>query len=306
MSKYPGQNLVNDLPMYKEGETMISAVDIRLVYVDDDFFKTLKIDLLSGRELTLADTSQDNSSLRVVINESASKRLGIPVDDAPGKTLLSEFEDESFRATIVGVMRDVFYQNLASEVGPFMVIADAPANLSYLVADIHTENYYDFVSRMEDTWKSIMPDFPFEFSFLDDNINALYQTERSLSRIISTFTFLAILISCLGLFGLSVFAAEQRMKEIGIRKVLGASNMRIVGMLSGDFLKLVLLALLIASPLAYYMMNQWLADFAYRIPISWTYFIIAGGAALMITFFTVSFQSMKAALTNPSESLKSE
>ncbi len=306
MSKYPGQALVSDFPMYKEGESMNNAVDIRCIYVDDDFFKTLKIDLLSGRELTLADTSQDDISLRVVVNESALKRLGIPVDDAPGKNLFSQFEDESFRATIVGVMRDVLYQNLASEVGPFMVIADAPSNLSYLVADIHTENYSGFVSRMEDTWKSIMPDFPFEFSFLDDNINALYNTERSLSRIISMFTFLAILISCLGLFGLSVFASEQRMKEIGIRKVLGASNIGIVGMLSGDFLRLVFLALLIASPLAYYLMNQWLEDFAYRIPISWTYFIIAGIAALMITFFTVSFQSIKAALTNPAESLKSE
>lgn len=306
MSKYPGQKLVNDLPMYREGEDMNSAVDIRFNYVDSDFFRTLKINVQEGRELLMSDTTKDGSTMGVVLNETAIKRLGIRPQDAPGMQLFSQFEDLNFRAIIIGVMDDVIYQDLSNEVTPFMVAAEPIRNLQYLVADVSTADYHALTDKMEATWKRIIPDFPFEFSFLDDNINNLYKTEQSLSRIITVFTFIAIFISCLGLFGLSVFAAEQRRKEIGIRKVLGASTLGIVRILSFDFLKLVLVALVVASPLAYYFMDQWLGDFAYRIPVSGSYFIWAGVAALIISFFTVSFQSVRAALVNPSQSLKSE
>lgn len=306
VSKYPGQQVINDMPLYKQGEDMSSSVDIRAVYIDEGFFETLKIRLLSGRQLTRADTTRDGQSLRVVLNRTAIERLGISVDEAPGTRLFTDFEDAEISAQIVGVMDDIEYQSLAGEMGPFMVIAEPARNLIYMIADVSTVDLPGLISGIEETWKSFIPEYPFEFSFLDDNLNRLYETERSLAKIISLFTILTILISCLGLFGLSVFAAEQRMKEIGIRKLLGASTFGIVKLMSFDFLRLVALSLIIASPLAYYFADNWLNDFAHRISISSYYFLIAAGIAIGLAFITVSFQSIRAALVNPAESLKSE
>ncbi|MCB0670151.1 MAG: ABC transporter permease [Saprospiraceae bacterium] len=306
VSKYPGQQVINDIPLYKQGEDMSSSVDIRAVYIDEGFFETLKIPLLSGRELTRADTTRDGQSLRVVLNRTAIEKLGIPVDEAPGTMLFTDFEDAEISAQIIGVMDDIEYQSLSGEMGPFMVIAEPARNLIYMIADVSTGDLPGLISGIEETWKNFIPEYPFEFSFLDDNLNRLYETERSLAKIISLFTILTILISCLGLFGLSVFAAEQRMKEIGIRKLLGASTFGIVKLMSFDFLRLVALSLIIASPLAYYFADNWLNDFAHRISISGYYFLIAAGIAIGLAFITVSFQSIRAALVNPAESLKSE
>lgn len=306
MSKYPGQQLINDLPLYKEGQDMSSAVDIRAIYIDDGFFETLKVRLLSGRTLTQADTTRDGQNLRVVINKTAADRLGLEIAKAPGQELRTDFENVNIRAEIVGVMEDIQYQNLANEMGPFMVIAEPADNLNYLMADISSENLPALLSRIEETWRQIVPEYPFEFSFLDENLNRLYHTERSLARIISLFTLITIVISCLGLFGLSVFAAEQRMKEIGIRKVLGASTAGIIRLLSFDFLRLVIVALLFAAPFAYYFSDRWLDEFAHRIPVTFSYFFYAAIFAISIAFFTVSFQSIRAALVNPAKSLQSE
>lgn len=306
MSKYPGQQLINDLPLYKEGQDMSSAVDIRAIYIDDGFFETLKVRLLSGRTLTQSDTTRDGQNLRVVINKTAADRLGLEIAKAPGQELRTDFENVNIRAEIVGVMEDIQYQNLANEMGPFMVIAEPADNLNYLMADISSENLPALLSRIEETWRQIVPEYPFEFSFLDENLNRLYHTERSLARIISLFTLITIVISCLGLFGLSVFAAEQRMKEIGIRKVLGASTAGIIRLLSFDFLRLVIVALLFAAPFAYYFSDRWLDEFAHRIPVTFSYFFYAAIFAISIAFFTVSFQSIRAALVNPAKSLQSE
>lgn len=302
----PGRNLIQDIPLYKSGGSMENSVDIQMTYTDDFFFETLKIDLLSGRGLSKTDTSSQRNIIKVVVNEKAINQLGISVEDAPGTVLYSDFENIHIEATIVGVMENVLYQNLTKEVEAFMVAAAVPDNLLNLVADVNTTDYPTFISKAEDTWKSIMPNLPFEFTFLDSDIAQLYQTEQTLSRIIGIFTLMAILISCLGLFGLSAFAAEQRTKEIGIRKVLGATTTGLVGLLSKDFLTLIIAALFIASPLAYFFMDKWLADFAHRIDISWWIFVLAGFVAISIAFLTVGFQSVKAALANPVESLRSE
>ena len=159
---------------------------------------------------------------------------------------------------------------------------------------------------LETTWSQLIPDVPFEYHFLDEQFQLQYEAEQKLAWMINLFTLIAICISCLGLFGLSVFIAEQRTKEIGIRKVLGASTAGIVGLLSKGFVKLIFIALLIAIPIAWYAMNHWLNDFAYRISISGWVFVLTGVVAFGIVFLTISFQSVRAALVNPVESLKTE
>ena len=306
MSETPGQPLIRDIPLYKRGGSMTDATDIRMAYADENFLKTLKIGLLAGRAPTLADTSGSRGIIRVVVNESALKGLDIPVEAAPGVVLYSDFEDIHIEATVVGVMEDIAFEKLSSELGPFMIVAEPSRNLRNLVADVNANNYPDFLDKAKALWAEVVPGLPFDASFLDADIEQMYKTEQSLARIIGAFTLIAILISCLGLFGLSAFAAEQRTKEIGIRKVLGASVTGIVALLSKDFLKLVLLALVLASPLAYWFMEKWLENFAYRIDIRWWVFALAGVIAVAVAFLTVSFQSVKAALANPAEALKNE
>jgi putative ABC transport system permease protein len=159
---------------------------------------------------------------------------------------------------------------------------------------------------MEAKWKSLVPGEPFTYTFLDQDFQSNYAADARTARIVNSFTIISILISCLGLFGLAAFAAQQRIKEIGVRKVLGASVGSMVGLLSGDFIKLVIISMLIATPLTWYIMNQWLQDFAYKISIQWWMFVLAGALAVIIAMVTVSTQAIKAAITNPVKSLKSE
>jgi putative ABC transport system permease protein len=162
------------------------------------------------------------------------------------------------------------------------------------------------MSQIQSKWKELSPNQQFTYSFMDQDFDATYRSEQRIGQIFISFSTLAILIACLGLFGLAAYAAEQRNKEIGIRKVLGASVSTIVGMLSMDFIKLVLISIVISSPLAWLIMSKWLQDFAYRINMQWWILAMAGGVAVLIAFVTISFQSIKAALANPVESLRSE
>ena len=177
---------------------------------------------------------------------------------------------------------------------------------SYLIAKLTTKNYAGLIREIERTWSSINPDAPFVYSFLDKDFQKNYEKDQRASGIVGYFTFIAILVACLGLFGLSAFSAEQRTREIGIRKVLGASVSHVAVLLSKDFIKLVLIAIVIASPLAWYAMNKWLQGFAYQIKISWWMFLIAAVSALLITLITVGFQAMKVAIANPVNSLRTE
>ncbi len=306
MAVVPGQKVYNDIPLFREGQSMEVATDIRFTYVDENYLNTLKIKLLSGRFMTQADTSSMQGVGKIVINETALKELDIPLEEAPGKILRSEFGHMNFEITVTGVMQDFNFEGLGEKIDAFGVLINPPRDLSNVVADVQTSDYAAFFARAEAAWNAVLPNLPFEYSFLDEDFAKLYESEQSLSRIIGVFTFMAILISCLGLFGLSAFTAEQRTKEIGIRKVLGATAAGLVGLLSRDFLKLVVFSLLIASPLAWYFMGKWLDTFAYRAPVYWWIFAIAGGVTVGVAFLTVSFQSIKAALANPVESLKSE
>ena len=188
-----------------------------------------------------------------------------------------------------------------------MLVYDGnPGDLACMVVSTSSKNYKDLLGQIGAIWKKDLPAVPFDYSFLDDEVQKQYETEIILSQIINSFTLIAILISCLGLFGLAAFSAEQRSKEIGIRKVLGSSVSGIVGLLSKDFVKLVSISFIIATPIAWYGMGKWLQAFAYRIPLSWWMFALAGLTAMFIALITVSSQAIKAAIMNPVKSLKAE
>jgi putative ABC transport system permease protein len=227
---------------------------------------------------------------------------------APGARLYSQYLNGPVNyVDVVGVMKDFNYNSLHGEVRPFMLFYNSDASaFSYMTVAVSSENYKSVVSKMQNIWQKNLPGTPFEYSFLDQEVQKQYEAEISLSQIINSFTLMAILISCLGLFGLAAFSAEQRQKEIGIRKVLGASVTGVVALLSKEFIKLVTISFIIATPIAWWAMNKWLQAFAYKVTISWWMFAIAGVMSILIALFTVSFQAIKAALVNPVKSLKSE
>ncbi|HMB92063.1 MAG TPA: FtsX-like permease family protein, partial [Rhodothermales bacterium] len=206
---------------------------------------------------------------------------------------------------VVGVFRDYHHFSLKENIEP-MVLRIAPRLSRFVSLRLAAEDVPGVLAHATTTWESLYPGYPFRYFFLDEDFNEQYQSEEQLSRIFTTFATLAILIACLGLFGLAAFTAQQRTKEIGVRKVLGASVLSIVGLLSKNFVGLVALAFIIAAPLTYFGMAQWLQDFAYRVNLSWWVFLLAGGLALLIALMTVSYQSIKAALTDPVKSLRYE
>jgi putative ABC transport system permease protein len=240
----------------------------------------------------------------VLINETLAKRQGIKPETAAGTKLYSDKENY---VEVVGVMKDFNYNSLHGEVKPFMLLyTQNSSHLTKLIVSVNSNNYKTLLGKMETLWHKHLPSVPFEYAFLDDEVQKQYDAEITLGNIINSFTLMAILISCLGLFGLAAFSAEQRSKEIGIRKVLGASVPGIARLLSKDFLKLIIVAFVIATPIAWWAMSQWLQAFAYRVPISWWMFAIAGLLSILIALVTVSFQAIKAAVANPVKSLKSE
>jgi putative ABC transport system permease protein len=203
-------------------------------------------------------------------------------------------------------MKDFNYNSLRDDIKPFMLVYGADANLPVVVLSANSDNYQSLLAKIETAWRRDFPSVPFEYKFLDDEIQHQYEAELTVSHIINSFTLMAVLISCLGLFGLAAFSAEQRKKEIGIRKVLGASSFNLTALLSKDFLTLVLISILIASPVAWWAMSKWLQAFTYRVQISWWMFCAAGLIAVLIALFTVSFQAIKAAMANPVKSLRTE
>ena len=307
MTAYPGRFVPNDISMYKEGESMNSATVIRFAFTDENFINTLKVKLLAGRNFTPRDTSSDFSKSKVLVNQTVLKTMNISQEEAIGMVLRSDREDgEQVQHTIVGVFQDINFERMSEEIKPYMILIAPHQDLPQVIADVTTHDYPAFVQKAQKIWMELFPGVPFEYLFLDQEVAQLYQAEQTFSDIIGTFTLVAIFISCLGLFGLSVFAAEQRMKEIGIRKVLGASVGSLTGLLAKDFIILVVLSICIASPIAWYLMNQWLKDFAYRIEIQWWIFALAGLIAVAVAFLTVSVQSVRSALANPVKSLRSE
>lgn len=299
---YLSQFVPHDHGVYTAGGNMATATDAQNINTDEFFAKANGIKIIAGRDFRIGDTT------RVLINETLCKRLGITPQTAPGTRLYTQYAPDPVTfVEVAGVMKDFNYNSLHMEVKPFMLVyRNDPRQFNVMVVSTDSKNYKSLLVKMEALWRKDIADAPFEYSFLDTEVQKQYETEVTLSQIINAFTLMAIVISCLGLFGLAAFSAEQRSKEIGVRKVLGASVTGIVQLLSKDFVKLVLIALVIAAPIAWWGMNKWLQAFEYRVTISWWMFAMAGALALVIALVTVSSQAVKAARMNPVKSLKAE
>ncbi len=304
-SSYPGIENINDMLFYAEGKSINETVDIIICNAGNDYLETLGIELLHGRGFSKEFTGD---SAAVVLNEAAVKQLGYAIDNAVDKNIYFEWQGNKFTMNIIGVVKDYHFQSLHQEIKP-MALSISPffgSPMSYLILDTNTSDYADLIALLAGTWKKINSDSPFAYSFLDKDFQKSYEKEELTLMLIQFFTLIVIVIACLGLFGLASFTAEQRVKEIGIRKVLGSNISQIVILLSEDFLKLVILSFIIASPIGYYAMKEWLQGFAYHVNISWLVFAVAGISAVLIALITIIFQAIKAASLNPVDSLKSE
>ncbi len=269
--------------------------------VDYNYIPTMGMEMLEGRNFS---RSFGSDSLAMILNEAAVKSAGF--ENPIGKKLYTTFGPNAPTVpyTIIGVVKNFNYESLRQNVGPLSMILGNNSWTS--IYRFNTSDVSGLVNVIENKYKAIAPGMPFNYHFLDDSFDNMYRQEQRVGKVALTFTFLAVIIACLGLFGLATYIAEQRRKEIGIRKVLGASVSNIVTMLSTDFIKLVLVSFVIATPIAWWFMNKWLEDFAFRIDLSWWIFAITGITALVIALITLSFQAIKAAISNPVKSLRTE
>jgi putative ABC transport system permease protein len=297
-NNYMGATSYHDWIVYLPGGNLTTGVDQQNISSDENFAKTTGIQIISGRDFRFHD------SAKVLINETLMKRLGLNLKNAPGSKLLTGDERDY---EVAGVMKDFNYSSLHDNINPFMIICEPNKDdIHNVIVNVTSNDYKNLLTKIKNIWHKDLPAEPFQYAFLDAAVQQQYQSDITFSNIINSFTLMAILISCLGLFGLAAFSAEQRKKEIGVRKVLGASVAGLVQLLSKDFLKLVGISILIATPIAWWLMSKWLQQFAYRITISWWMFALAGSIAILIALFTISFQSIKAAIANPVKSLRTE
>ncbi len=275
--------------------------------VDDQYVDTYKMEIIQGRNFSKDFPSDKEQS--IIINEAAVRKLGW--QDDPTSQKIERFSGQNLSTrrvyNVVGVINDYHFQSLHEEIQPMMLYYTNPyGNFSILSVRVRPENIQETIGFLETTWKQFDTQYPFEYTFVDDQYDSLYRTEVRLGKLFSYFTTLAILIGCLGLFGLTSFTTEQRTKEIGIRKVLGASINGIIYMLVRDFTKWVFIAVIVAWPIGYLVMNKWLNNFAYRANLGVWIFLTSALLALVISIVTVSYQSIKAALANPAKSIRTE
>ena len=269
---------------------------MRRSFVDYDYLKTMQMDIVKGRNFSLSHSSDSTSA--VIINEAAARKFGWA--NPVGK----QFEGTPNK-TVIGVVKDFNFFSLHSKIGP-LIMSINPDQFYYLMIRVKPENLPATISFINKTWAGVVPDKPFDYSFLDQHFNEIYKNDERTGQMFGFFSTLAILIACLGLFGLAAYTGEQRIKEIGVRKVLGASVTNIVFLISKDFIKLVIISGIIAVPISYFAMNSWLQDFAYRVKIGPVIFILAISLAFLIAFITISSQALKAATSNPVKAIKYE
>ncbi|MFH2036942.1 MAG: ABC transporter permease, partial [Candidatus Zixiibacteriota bacterium] len=303
MTNFIPGNSINKSPRIPEEFTKEQAQLMDVFSIDPDFIPTVGIEILAGRNFSL-DLSTDSLE-SIIINETAAKKFGW--ENPIGKTIKSIDYDGSemtFESkTVIGVVRDFHTMSMHSKIDPAYIYYSND-NKSLICVRLDSTNIPQTIGLLKNKWEEITSGRPFEYSFLDESFDKLYQKEEKLGKLTSYFGILAIIIGCLGLFGLSVHSAEQRTKEVGVRKVLGASVSGIIAMLSKEFIILVAIANIIAWPIAYYIMNKWLEGFAYRINLGVSIFICAGLFALLIAILTVGFQATKAAMSNPVTAIK--
>lgn len=301
-----GQNWTKTVHIQESQNTQL----VNFLSVSNDYLEALGIQLKEGRsfsakfptdvKINLPDDQSNKLAGSIILNETAVKELGVK-EPAVGKNI---YWDQNY-LQIVGVVKDFHFTSFHEEIKPFAFV-EIPRRMGNYTIKLSTANIKTTLTQLENTWNKFSPGRPFQYIFLDDTYAKLFQSEIHFQQIFTSLVVLGILIACLGLFGLATFVAQQRVKEIGIRKVLGASVFAITKLVSLDFIKLVCIAIVIASPIAWYVMYKWLQNYAYRISINWITFFIAGLLAIAIALITISFQSIKAALANPVKSLRTE
>jgi putative ABC transport system permease protein len=281
------------------------AKDIMLnsFMVDEAFIPSLKIGVIQGRNFS----KEFNDSTSVILNETAVKQIGW---EQPLGKYMTYPGNNNQRFKVIGVVKDFEVGSIRDSLTPFALFNPSSKSYrtgtSYIIASTDAKHTKTIMKNVAEKWKSFAPSVPIEYSFLDKNFEALYNDEQRMGTVFGVFTFLSIVVACLGLFGLSIYIAERRKKEIGVRKVLGASVQSVVNLLAKDFLKLVVIAALIAFPVAWWSMNKWLEGFAYRVNIKWWVFTFSAMLALLIALATIGIQAFKAAIANPVNSLRSE
>ena len=287
----------------KANENVAEDITLQSYMVDEDFISTLDLKLKEGRGFD----DRFNDSLSVVINEAAAKQIGW---DNPIGSMIRYPGGKMESYKVIGILEDFNLESLHSHIQPFALFSNTSESydtgVSYITLKIGGKNTRKIIETIQGKWENYQPDTPFEYSFLDDDLNAAYISDHRQASLFGVFSFLTIFIACMGLLGLIAFTAEQKTKEIGIRKVLGASISEIVKLLAIDFVKVIVVALLIASPFAWYFMNNWLQDFAYKIDMPWWVFISSGALALGIALITMGFKAINAARANPVKSLRTE
>jgi putative ABC transport system permease protein len=283
---------------YKEGRTKLDfGVGAQKWVIDCDYIKTMGMEIVEGRNFS-KDIASDSAA--VIINQSMAAKLGLK--NPIGERITNGWGQP---LTVIGVLKDFNFETMKQEVSPLCFIL-GDYNASIVAVKINAADVKNVIGYIGSVWKSFSPNQPIRYTFLDESFANMYDDVKRTGSIFTSFSVLAIVIACLGLFALSAFMAEQRNKEMSIRKVLGASISQVTTLLSRDFVRLVLIAFVIASPIAWWAMNKWLQDFAYRITISGWVFLWAGLTVLIIALATISFQAIKAALANPAESLRTE
>lgn len=300
VSNVPGERF-NQNPVHWPSDSAERQVEVSEARVDPDFFRTLRIEIAAGRGFSKEYPSDVENAF--MLNETAARQFGW--ENPVGQELVWYDDEIIRRGTVIGVVKDFHFQSLHKNIEP-LLFQVMPSEFNYLLVKINAGQVSGALSFIKTKWKAFDPNGGFEYSFLDEDFSRLYRAEERMESIFSVFTLLTLFIACLGLFGLVSFIVEQRTKEIGIRKVMGASVSGLVLLFSKEFALLILAANIIAWPLAFVAMNRWLHDFAYRVDIGWQIFALAGILALVIALMTVGYQAIRAAVANPVESLRYE
>jgi len=299
VDNYPGQTTYHNWGVFLAGGNLSTSIIQSNINTDEHFIDAMGVSLVSGRNFYLHDTD------KVLINEELTRRLGLTPASAIGTRLYTEDSTQVLR--VAGVIKDFNFRSLRESVEPFMMLYRPNwEDVNHVIAGTTTKDYRSLLNKVEAIWHKDVPGTPFDYEFFNDVVQSQYEGEIRLSRIINSFTLIAILISCLGLFGLAAFSAEQRRKEISIRKVLGASVPGIVRLQSKEFFRLLLTSFVLATPIAWWLLHKWLQNFAYRVHISWWMFAAAGIMAIIIALGTISYQTILAAIANPLKGLRSE
>jgi putative ABC transport system permease protein len=300
----PGTQIFNDMLFYMEGGSMENAILNRRNIIDAKYMELLGIKLIAGRGFT---DNQKAAQNQLILNRASVKKFGVEPEKMIGQKLYFDWQGEKYTFQVIGVMEDFNQTSLKDPIVPIIFeMADSTPNHNFMIASVTPSAFSESIASIENIWKEQVSDAPFEYTFLDDDLQEQYDEDRRISKIITYFSVISMIICSLGLYGLSSFMAERRLKEIGVRKVMGASVGQIMSMMSKEFVRLILVAFAIAIPLSWYAMDKWLQGFEYKTSLNIAPFLYAGISALIIALLTISYESLKAANADPAKTLRNE